>query len=86
MHTCAWLTEDSLESEAALRTGAEVLCVVEANHLARATGAGQAGEEAGGSTFAALLLFIRENLVIHLLGVHNPLGRQEHTRLSLKQL
>lgn len=78
------LTEDSLEGEAALGTGAEVLGVVETNHLAGAAGAGDAREEAGGPTFAALLLLVWENLVIHLLGVHNPLERQEHTCVSFR--
>lgn len=83
-HCCVQLTEDSLECEAALRTGAEVLGVVETNHLARAAGTGHAGEEAGGSTFAALLLLVWENLVIHLPGVHDALGRRDHTRLSFR--
>lgn len=65
-----------------MRTGAEVLGVVETHHLARAAGAGHAREEAGGSTFAALLLLVWENLVVHLLGVADALGRQEHTWLS----
>lgn len=69
-----------------MRTGAEVLGVVETNHLARAAGAGHAREEAGGSTFAALLLLVWENLVIHLLGVHDPLGRQEHAQLSFSAI
>lgn len=78
------MTEDSLECEAALRTGAEVLGVVETNHLARAAGTGHAGEEASGSAFAALLLLVWENLVIHLPGAHDALGRRDHTRLSFR--
>lgn len=60
--------------------------MVEANHLARAAGTGHAREEAGGSTFAALLLFIWENLIIHLLGVHDALGRQEQNPLSFRAI
>lgn len=74
VHHVVVFTEDSLECEAALRTGAEVLSMVETNHLARAADTRDAREEAGGSTFAALLLLVGENLVIHLLGVHNTLG------------
>lgn len=81
-HCCVQFTEDSLECEAALRTGAEVLGVVETNHLAGAAGTRHAREEAGGSTFAALLLLVWESLVVHLPGVHDPLGRRDHTRLS----
>lgn len=75
-------TEDSLECEVVLRTGAEVLGVVETNHLARTAGTCYARKEAGGPTLAALLLLIWEHLIIHLLRLYHTLGRNE-TRVTL---
>lgn len=70
------VTEDSLECEVAMRTGAEVLGVVQTNHLARTATAGDARQVAGGPTLAALPLLIWEHLIINLSRLHHTLGKQ----------
>lgn len=61
------VTENSLECEVAMRTRAEVLGVVQTNHLARTTSTGDARQVAGGPTLAALPLLVWEHLIINLL-------------------
>lgn len=67
-----------------MRTGAEVLGVIQTNHLARTAGAGDARQVAGGPTLAALLLLIWEHLVINLLRLHHTLGIQIQSHLSFR--
>lgn len=78
------VSEDSLQCEVAMRTGAEVLGVVQTNHLARTAGAGDARQVAGGPTLVALLLLVWERLVINLLRLHHTLGIQIYTRMSFR--
>lgn len=68
------LMRDSLQFEVAMRTGAEVLGVIQTNHLARTANAGDARQVAGGPTLIALLLLIWEHLVINLLRLRHTLG------------
>lgn len=62
-----------------MRTGTEVLGVVQTNYLARAAGAGDARQITGGATLAALLLLVWECLIIDLLRPNHALGNQMHT-------
>lgn len=50
--------------------------MVETNHLSWTADTGDARQEAGGPTFAALLLLIREHFIINLLRLHHTLGIQ----------
>lgn len=54
----ALVSEDSLEYEAAMRTKAEVLGVVQTNHFVRTAGTGDPRQVAGGSTLEALPILI----------------------------
>ncbi len=61
-----------------MRTGTEVLGVVQTNHLARTAVTGNARQVAGGPTLAALLLLVWEHLIINLSRLHHTLGIQIH--------
>lgn len=78
------VTEDSLECKVAMRTGAEVLGVVQTNHLARTAGTGDTRQVAGGPTLKALLLLVWEHLIINLLRLHHTLGIQIHSHWSFR--
>lgn len=59
-----------------MRTGAQVLGVVQANHLARTAVTGDTRQVAGGPTLTALLLLVWEQLIINLSRLHYTLGIQ----------
>ena len=72
------LSEDSLECEGVAGTRAEMVGVVQANHLARTTSACDARQVAGGPTRCALPFLVCEHLIINLLRLHHTLGKQVH--------
>lgn len=81
------VTEDSLVCKVAVRTGAEILGVVQTNHLARTAGTGDARQVAGGPTLAALLLLVWEHLIINLPRLHHALGNQiQSLKLQRRQI
>lgn len=67
------VTGDSLECEVAMKTGAEVLGVVQTSHLVGTACTRDTRQVAGGPTLAALARLIGENLIINLSRLHHTL-------------